>query len=749
MRRSSVASMLLLAVAIAGFPLNALAVEITFQVRMSYQVELGAFDPSSDFVDLAGTFNDWGTDPLTPLSDADGDTVYSVTLGGFSPAEEIEYKYRLNGQWDGSEEFPGAGNNRHYTVPSVDDTITVWYNDLQPGGGHDPSQLSWWNDRVFYEIFVRSFYDSNGDGIGDFQGLTQKLDYLNDGDPGTDTDLGITGIWLMPIQDSPSYHGYDGTDYRSINPDYGTMADFETFLTAAHDRGIKVIIDYVMNHCSNDHPWFTASASNDPAYRDFFRWSSSDPGGSGPWGQTVWHWYSPSNWYYGLFTGGMPDLNYETPAVKDSMFQIADYWLDEIGVDGFRLDAVLYIIEDGGQLQNTQGTLDFWADYNAHVKSVAPDALSVGEAWTNTSTVLQYVTNDRLDLCFEFDLSYATVGAANDEYAGWVSDKANQVYVQYPYLQYATFLTNHDQNRVFTALGENEGKAKVAAGLYLTLPGVPFLYYGEEIGMIGSGDHLNIRTPMQWTGGANAGFTTGSPWNYVQSNFPTHNVADLEADPGSLLEWYKRLIHVRNGSPALRRGTHAPLASTDEQVMAFVRSDGQQKVLCLTNTSGSPKSGITVTGNASSLEPGDHTLVNLLDAGDTLEVTVTGSYEIHDIGLDAHKTAVYELSESSGVDPGDEPVQTGLHLERSFPNPFGLSTSIAYSLPADTHVRLCVYNIAGRRVAVLEDGVRDAGPNRTAWNGRDEDGRELGSGIYFARLDAGGETRTAKLMLLR
>jgi len=724
------------------------AVDITFQVRMAYQVELGAFDPHSDVVDLAGDFNGWGSDPFTPLADADGDTVYAVTLGGFSQGEQLEYKYRINGEWDGTEEFPGYGNNRHYTVPAADDTVTVWYNDLQPGGGYDPDQLSWWNDCVFYEIFVRSFYDSDGDGTGDFQGLTQKLDYLNDGDPMTDDDLGITGIWLMPIQDSPSYHGYDGTNYRSINPDYGTMADFETFLAAAHARGIKVIIDYVMNHCSNQHPWFEASADNDPAYRDFFRWSTYDPGETGPWGQDVWHW-NDSGWYYGLFTGSMPDLNYETPAVKDSMFQTATYWLDTIGVDGFRLDAVLYILEDGGQLQNTTATLDFWAEYNAHVKSVKADAFSVGEAWTNTSTVLQYVTNDRLDMCFEFDLSYATVGAVNDGDAGWVSAKADQVYNLYPYLQYATFLTNHDQDRVFTSVGENEGKVRAAAGIYLTMPGVPFVYYGEEIGMVGSGDHLNIRTPMQWTDGSNAGFTTGSPWNSINSNYTQYNVADEELNSGSLLEWYKKLIHARSDSPALRLGTHDPLSSSESSVMAFVRAHELQTVLCMTNTSSNPRNNITLTGSSVSLDPGEHTLVNLLDPGDTLNITVSPSYEISGLSLDGYETAVYEFSGGSSVEPPDDPPQTGLRLDRSFPNPFGPSTTISYSLPVESHVRLRVYNLAGREVAVLRDGVQSAGPHQEPWDGTDRDGRGLGAGMYFVRLEAGGESRTTRMMLVR
>jgi len=728
---------------------QAAAVEVTFQVRMAYQVELGTFDPASDFVDLAGTFNDWGSD-LTPLADADGDTIYEVTLDGFAPDDYVEYKFRLNGQWDGTEEFPGVGNNRSYTVPSSDDTILVWYNDQEPGaGGYDPSHLEWWNDCVFYEIFVRSFYDSDGDGIGDFQGLTQKLDYLNDGDPQTDTDLGITGIWLMPIHDSPSYHGYDAVDYRSINPDYGTMADFETFLAAAHDRGIHVIMDYVMNHCSNQHPWFTASANEDPQYRNFFTWESYDPGQTGPWGQQVWHW-DDSEWYYGLFTSGMPDLNYDTPAVKDTMFQIASYWLDTVGVDGFRLDAVLYIHEVNGQLQNTQATYDFWEDYTTHVKSVKPDALSVGEAWTNTSTILNYVDEGRLDICFEFNLAGSMLDAANSGDASGLSGFANWIYLSYPYLQYATFLTNHDQNRAFTVLGESVGKSKVAAGLYLTLPGVPFLYYGEEIGMTGEGDHLNIRTPMQWDDSTNAGFTTGSPWRSVNGNYTYLNVEDEETDSSSLLQWYKRLIHVRNGSPALRRGSHEPLGSSDWPVLGFVRTHEQQTVLCMTNTASYSISDITLTGSADSLVPGDYTLVNLLDTSDTLDITVSPSYEISGLDLEARETAVYEVFAGSGVDPGDgdEP-ESRLRLGRNHPNPFAPSTTIGFSLPAASHVDLRVYDVAGREVAVLLDDVRPEGPNEVTWDGSDSGGRRLGAGVYFVRLDAGNETRTSRLTLLR
>ncbi|HSG28523.1 MAG TPA: alpha-amylase family glycosyl hydrolase, partial [Candidatus Krumholzibacterium sp.] len=635
--------------ATAALPVS--AVPVTFQVRMGYQIELGSFDPGSDFVDVAGSFNGWGSDPLTPLTDTDGDSIYEITIDGFDESDYIEFKFRINGQWDGTEEFPGVGNNRSYTVLASGNGILVWYNDLEPGGG-GIGDLHWWNDSVFYEIFVRSFFDSDGDGIGDFQGLTQKLDYLNDGDPETTGDLGITGIWLMPIHDSPTYHGYDAVDYYSINPDYGTMADFEAFLAAAHARGIRVIMDFVMNHCSNQHPWFTASEQGDPQYRDYFRWEQSDPGQTGPWGQDVWHW-NPSGWYYGLFWSGMPDLNYGTQAVRDEMFATATYWLDTVGVDGFRLDAVLYVLEEGDQLQNTDSTLQFWADFNAHVKSVKADAFSVGEAWTATSIVLQYVTRDRLDFCFEFDLSYAIMGAVNDGDAGWVSTKAGQVYSLYPYLQFGTFLTNHDQDRALSVLGYDEDKARAAAGIYLTMPGIPFVYYGEEIGMTGSGAHENIRTPMQWTDGSDAGFTTGTPWEPVNSNYEQYNVTVEDQDAGSLLSWYRKMIGVRNAAEALRRGTHVSLASSVSPVLAYLREYGQEKVLCIVNTASNPLGSITLTGSSSSLVPGDQRLENLLVAGDTLDITVDPEYGISGIDLAGYEVAVYRFVTGTVTGTGD------------------------------------------------------------------------------------------------
>ena len=741
-------TLLLVLVAALAAASAAHAVDLTFQVRMAQQVALGNFDPAADSVDIAGTFNGWGG-TLTPLADADGDTVYAITLGGFTAGETIEYKYRINGLWVGTEEFPGVGSNRIYQVPAADVLIDVWYNDLQPGGGTaDPAQLAWWNDCVFYEIFVRSFYDSDGDGIGDLPGLTSQLDYLNDGDPTTDTDLGITGIWLMPIAESPSYHGYDATNYRAIEPDYGTMADFEAFLAAAHARGIKVIVDLVMNHCSSQHPWFTASRANDPAYRDWFRWSPTDPGETGPWGQQVWH-QSGGDWYYGLFSGGMPDLNYDTPAVKQEMFDTAAWWLDTVGVDGFRLDAVLYIDEDPGQLQNTPGTLQFWQDFGTQVRAAKPDAMTVGEAWTSTSTALQYVTDDRLDLCFEFDLGYATMGAVNGGSAEWLRSKAAQVYGAYPYLQYATFLTNHDQDRSFSTLGEVQAKAEAAAALYLTQPGVPFVYYGEEIGMTCAGPDPVKRAPMQWDTSANAGFSLVEPWQPLGADWLSRNVAVEQAATGSLLTWYRKLIRLRTANSALRRGTYAPLGSPAPEVMAYIRRDGIQTLLCLVNVSGTALNGFDLSGLLGSLSAQQPYRALELLTGDWDEFTVTADYRIEGLALGPYEARIYELVTESGVDDETPRPRTGLRLEPNHPNPFNPSTTIRYDLPAASHVQVDVYDVAGRAVARLVDAKQDAGPQSVRWDGRDRAGRAAGTGVYFARVMSEHGVAMIKMALVK
>ena len=221
----------------------------------------------------------------------------------------------------------------------------------QPSLAQGPDGLPWWNDTVFYEIFVRSFADSTtgplaGDGIGDLQGIIEKLDYLQ--------GLGVRGIWLTPIMVSPSYHGYDVADYYTVKPEYGANADFTRLMAEAHRRGIRIIVDLVLNHTSNQHSWFQEAQKLDSPYRDWYIWAAEDPGYRGPWGQQVWHALA-NQWYYGMFTAEMPDLNYRTPAVTEAMHKVAGYWLTEMGADGFRLDAVRYLAEDGEKTSQHPG----------------------------------------------------------------------------------------------------------------------------------------------------------------------------------------------------------------------------------------------------------------------------------------------------------------------------------------------------------------------------------------------------------
>src|SRR2546430_34446 len=253
-----------------------------------------------------------------------------------------------------------------------------------------PALDSWANGAVFYEVFVRSFQDSDGDGRGDLKGLTSRLDYLNDGDPATRTDLGIDAIWLMPVFASPSYHGYDTTDYEKINPDYGASADFDALVAQAHKRGIKIILDLVVNHTGSGHPWFVDSASGpSSAHRDWYVWSATDLRWSTPWSSDdTWHAQDSSDYFYGLFWSGMPDLNFRSQAVRDEVKRIAKVWLDR-GVDGFRLDAARYLIENGGGPgeYDQPETHAFWKEFSASVRAAKADATLVGEVWAETPVI--------------------------------------------------------------------------------------------------------------------------------------------------------------------------------------------------------------------------------------------------------------------------------------------------------------------------------------------------------------------------
>ncbi|MCC6904457.1 MAG: DUF3459 domain-containing protein [Anaerolineae bacterium] len=464
------------------------------------------------------------------------------------------------------------------------------------------SDLPWWNDRVFYEIFVRSFYDSDGDGIGDLQGVIEKLDYLNDGDPATDDDLGVTGIWLMPIMASPSYHGYDVTDYFTVNPDYGTNDDFKALMAAAHERGIVVIMDMVLNHTSSQHPWFQAAQEGDPEYRDWYIWDATNPTYRGPWGQVVWNRVGEES-YYAVFYSGMPDLNYRNPEVTAQMEEVSRFWLEDMGVDGFRLDAIKHMVEDNRIMEDAPSTVQWMYGYNDAVDAINPDALTVGEVWSPSISVERYVV-DGVDIAFEFDYATAIINGIQNRNADAVNRALETVLRVYPEGQFAAFLTNHDQNRVMSQLNSDTNAAKAAATILLTGPGVPFIYYGEEIGMQGSKPDERIRTPMHWTDDSvNAGFSTAQPWQILTFNVDRYNVAGEEDRPDSILNRYRDLIALRNQYAALRLGNTLPVQADSPAIYSVLRYLDGQAVLLAMNLAEEPAIGFSLSLSEGPLTP--------------------------------------------------------------------------------------------------------------------------------------------------
>ena len=455
----------------------------------------------------------------------------------------------------------------------------------------------WARGAVFYEVFVRSFQDSNGDGIGDIQGLISRLDALNDGNPATGSDLGVDALWLMPVFDSPSYHGYDVVDYEKIEPDYGTEADFDRLLAEAHKRGISVIVDFVLNHSSSQHPWFAESASSPSSpRRNWYLWCADDPGWRQPWGGSSHTWHAKNGaFYYGIFWGGMPDLNYSTPAVRQEMERVAAFWLRR-GVDGFRLDATRHLFANGpGEMQNDQPeTFEYLQEFASQVRRVAPRSVLVGENRTETPVIARYY--ESLPMSFNFPLASAILEGVKAGDAAGIGAKLQEMTELYPPDVIDTpFLTNHDMKRAATELGNEPARLRSAAAVLLTLPGAPFLYYGEEVGLQngpGGNDEFK-RTPMPWDATPGGGFTTGKPWFELAPGKETANVAAQAADPGSLLSWYRQLIRARKGSSALRSGTLSLLSPADlsTPVLAFVREAGpvrrQERALVAHNLSGS------------------------------------------------------------------------------------------------------------------------------------------------------------------
>jgi len=490
----------------------------------------------------------------------------------------------------------------------------------------DSQGRQWWQNAVFYEIYPRSFADSNNDGIGDLNGITSKLDYLH--------ELGVDAIWISPCFPSPQVDfGYDVSDYKAIDPMYGTMKDFDRLVAEAKKRNIRVILDFVVNHTSDQHKWFLDSRSSKTSkYRDWYIWR--DGKGNQPpnnwqseFGVPAWTFDKKTGqYYYNYFYPQQPDLNWRNPAVKDAMLDVTRFWYDR-GVAGFRLDAVDTLFEDPNLTDNPPspgkdkfGRPNFARIHNTklpEVHTVLQDlrkiadeynAVLIGETWTKDIAELKnYYGEHSNELQMPMDLMFGTVNklsapefrrqiAAVDTAGGW------PVFV----------ISNHDMVRSYNRYGDgvhDDEIAKLMASLYLTLRGSPIMYYGEELGMENNDpkrkedvkDPQGItgwpgeigrdgeRTPMQWSDAKNAGFSNAKPWLPVPPSYKTHNAETEMKDPNSILSVYRQLLAMRHKEPALVNGTYTALNENDPNVLSYLRKDKDDAILVMLNMSNTPQ----------------------------------------------------------------------------------------------------------------------------------------------------------------
>lgn len=421
--------------------------------------------------------------------------------------------------------------------------------------------------RTYYEIFVGAYSDGNKDGIGDFEGLYDRLDYLNDGDPKKGKDLGIDGIWLMPIMQANSYHKYDVVDYYSIDKDYGTMEDFDKFLNEANDRGINVIIDLVINHTSNLHPWFknatkaVLEGDYDNKYVNYYTIVSNDEKESGK----IYYEIGNSGYYYeGNFSPVMPELNMDNEEVRKEIVEIIKFWLNK-GVGGFRLDAAKFVY-----LDDTAKNVAFWNWFMEEVRKIKQDAYVVGEVWDATDIIESYYESIN---CFDFDMAqnngkiaYTANGNISvNEYVKYLDYYRNRIEKVNSNAILNPFISNHDMNRSAGYLMDEA--LKVAANLYLLSSGNPFIYYGEEIGMKGSrgideGTDANRRLAMLWGDKDTVKDPEGSTYD---PDYQTNGTVKSQLRKNdSLLKHYQKLIKIRNANPEIARGKYTILNFEDQ-----------------------------------------------------------------------------------------------------------------------------------------------------------------------------------------
>ncbi len=430
---------------------------------------------------------------------------------------------------------------------------------------------------VWYSILVRSFADSNGDGIGDLPGLINSLDYFS--------ELGVDGLWLLPIHPAPSYHKYDVVNYHQIDQEYGTLHDFKRLLKEAHRRGIKIMIDLVLNHCSEQHHWFRqAIQSKHNHHRHWFVWKDAGLVTT----EEQYHWHIPEKgprdeMYYGLFWKGMPDLNFDEPAVRKEMAAIACFWIG-LGVDGLRLDAAMHIFPPGREQDNVL----WWQEFRKAVDACNATIFTVGEITESCGYIAPHLKQG-LHSAFNFELAdhllQAILYEKHDCLANWLKGVNDYYFSIDKTAKDSIFLSNHDQVRIASRLKDDLQKMKLAASLLLTLPGEVFLYYGEELGMKGEKPDEHVREPFPWSWEKNKATT-----HWLKSKYTTPStVSSLEQqqdDPNSLYHHYRALLKMRKDHPALESGRIGLVNCNDASIIIFTRDLPNQRILVMHNLSG-------------------------------------------------------------------------------------------------------------------------------------------------------------------
>lgn len=429
---------------------------------------------------------------------------------------------------------------------------------------------------VYYEIFVGSFKDSNGDGHGDLKGVEEKLDYLS--------DLGVSGIWLMPIMPSPTYHKYDVTDYMAIDSQYGTMEDFESLVASAKEKNIDIIIDLVLNHSSSQHPWFIQAKKNlregtcemEDSYCDYYVISEEKK-------PNYYSVLGTDLFYEGVFWSEMPDLNLDSEKVRVEIEEIVDFWLDK-GIKGFRLDAIMHFYN-----QNTTKNVEFLTWLEDLVKSKREDAYIVGEAWTSSNVVAKYYESGIS--CFDFALSQADGSIATsirsskgNSFAKKVVSYEDSIKEYNSEAVNSVFLSNHDQGRSSAYFFNSEEKTKFMANVYLLLPGIPFIYYGEEIGMLGSGKDENKRLGFVWDSeDSKQNCLNPSGADYTKTI--EKGLAQQSKEASSLYSHYKKVIKLRNQHSSYVNGKASYIDSGNDVVYMVMSENEEEKILTVHNFS--------------------------------------------------------------------------------------------------------------------------------------------------------------------